>query len=122
MRELREAVWERQQGRCAATGLPLDWDRDDLHHRLPGGMGGSSVNRDRLSNLVGLVAAAHNMGSPRLPVDGMRGRSVHTDPRWSRSVGLLLSAGQDPAEMPVRVGGLWLFLTDDGGVLPLAGG
>jgi len=123
-RELRQAAWERQRGLCAATGLPLgdvDGGPWDLHHRLAGGMGGSSTDRDRLCNLVAVLSAAHNMGSPRLAVDGVPGRSIHTDPGWSRPRGLLLSQhGGDPAAEPVLMYGLgWVFLTDDGRWIPL---
>jgi hypothetical protein len=118
MRELRERAWQRQDGICAVTGLPLDWERDDLHHRLAGQMGGTSQDRDRLSNVVAVLAAAHNLGSPRLAVDGVPGRSVHGDPGWSRPLGLLLSAGRgdDPAAVPVRMARTgWVFLDDAGG-------
>lgn len=123
--ELRRVAWERQRGRCAATGRPLG-DLDGgwhLHHRLAGGMGGTSRDRDVPSNVVALLGEAHNMGSPGLVVDGVAGRSVHTDPAWSRPLGLLLSQsrGEDPATVPVRVVGLgWVFLLDDGGYVPLA--
>jgi hypothetical protein len=118
MRELRERAWQRQDGICAVTGLPLDWERDDLHHRLAGQMGGTSQDRDRLSNVVAVLAVAHNLGSPGLPVDGVPGRSVHGDPGWSRPLGLLLSAGRgdDPAVVPVRMARTgWVFLDDAGG-------
>lgn len=121
MCELRERAWERQRGLCAVTGRLLDWDRDDLHHRQPGGMGGTSRNRDRLSNVVAVLAEAHNMGSPGLVVDGVAGRSIHTDPRWSRWFGLLVSPSvDDPGSVPVRIVGVgWVFLGDDGQVVPL---
>lgn len=119
MRELRRAAWERQGGLCAATGLPLgdvDGGPWDLHHRLAGGMGGTARDRDRLSNLIAVLSVAHNMGSPHLMVDGVRGRSVHTDPAWARRRGLLLSQhGGDPAAEPVRFFAHgWRFLHDDG--------
>jgi hypothetical protein len=125
MRELREAAWERQRGLCAATGLSLGdpagtWH---LHHRLPGGMGGSGQVRDRLSNLIAVLGEAHNFGSPWLPVAGRYGRSIHTDPVWSRSLGLLLSqhGSPDPATRPVLMAGVgWVFLTDDGRAVPVA--
>jgi hypothetical protein len=127
MRELRHAAWERQGGVCAVVGAPLgdpDDDRWDLHHRLAGQMGGTTrLDRDVLSNVVAVLAEAHNMGSPRLVVDGRAGRSIHTDPAWSRPLGLLLSAnrGDDPARVPVRLAGRgWVFLTDEGGCLPVA--
>jgi hypothetical protein len=125
MRELRRRAYEREGGRCAVTGLPLgepDGDRWNLHHRLAGGMGGTSRDRDTLSNVIAVLAVAHNMGSPGLLVDGVAGRSIHTDPAWSRPLGLLLSAsrGDDPERVPVRLAGRgWVFLTDDGDVLRL---
>lgn len=125
MRELRRAAWEREGGRCAVTGLPLgdpESDRWDLHHRLAGGMGGTSRDRDRLCNVIAVLAEAHNMGSPRLVVDGVAGRSIHTDPGWSRPLGLLLSQSEprEPWSVPVRLAGRdWVFLDDDGGWLPL---
>lgn len=127
MRELREAAWRRQGGFCAVTGAALggpEDDRWDLHHRLAGQMGGTTrLDRDVLSNLVAVLAEAHNMGSPRLLVDGVPGRSIHTDPGWSRPLGLLLSAnrGDVPAAVPVRIAGAgWVFLRDDGGWTRLA--
>jgi hypothetical protein len=125
MRELRRGAWERQRDTCAATGLPLggpDSPGWHLHHRLAGQMGGTARDRDVLSNVVAVLAGAHNMGDPRLAVDGVPGRSIHTDPHWSRGRGLLLSANRrdDPAEVPVWLAGRgWGFLTDDGGWLAL---
>lgn len=126
MHELRRVVWERQGGRCAATGLHLgdpDGNGYHLHHRLAGGYGGTSRDRDALSNLVCLLPRAHIFGDPRLVVDGQARRSVHNDPAWSRPLGLLLSAnrGDDPAAVPVRISGVgWVFLRDDGGWTRLA--
>jgi hypothetical protein len=126
MRQLRRAAWERERGRCAATGLPLgdpDGDRWNLHHRRPGGMGGTRrANQDTLPNVVALLAEAHNMGAAWLPVEGVTGRSVHGDPDWSGPLGLLLSPSVDnPGEVPVRVAGVgWVFLDEAGGYVPLA--
>jgi len=123
MRELRELAWERQRGLCAVTGLPLDWDRDALHHRRPGGRGGTSrANQQAPSNVVALLARVHNFGAPGLLLDGVAGRSVHGSPEWSRPLGLLVSSNVDePASIPVRIAGLgFVFLLDDGGVLPIA--
>lgn len=122
--ELRQIAYERQRGRCAATGLELggldgSWH---LHHRRPGGRGGTRrANQQQPGNVVALLAEAHNMGSPGLVVDGRAGRSVHTDPGWSRPLGLLLSSHvDDPSSVPVRIAGLgWVFLLDDGRVLPV---
>lgn len=122
--ELRRIAYERQQGRCGATGVALG-DPDGpwhMHHRLAGGMGGSGRDRDVPSNVIALLGPAHNMGSPGLVVDGVPGRSVHGDPGWSRPLGLLLSQSRldDPAAMPVRLAGMgWGFLLDDGGWQPI---
>lgn len=125
MRELRRAAYERERGRCAATGRPLgevDGDRWNLHHRRPGGMGGTRrPDQDSLPNVVALLAEAHNMGAAWLPVEGVAGRSVHGDPAWSMPRGLLLSPREtDPGAVPVLVAGVgWVFLTEDGGYAPL---
>lgn len=122
--DLRRIAYERQRGRCAATGVELG-DLDGgwhMHHRLAGGMGGTSVDREVPSNVVALLGPAHNMGSPQLVVDGVAGRSVHGDPGWSRPLGLLLSQHEpDPQAVPVRIAGVgWVFLLDDGGWLRVA--
>lgn len=125
MRDLRRAAFERERGLCAATGLPLgepDGDSWNMHHRRPGGMGGTKrPGQDSLPNVICLLAEAHNMGSQWLVVDGVKGRSVHGDPRWSMPRGLLLSPSVDePGSVPVLVHGVgWVFLTDDGGYLPV---
>jgi hypothetical protein len=125
MGELRRAAYERQRGVCAVTGIDLgdpESGRWHMHHRLAGEMGGTSRDRDVLSNVIAVLAEAHNMGSPGLLVDGVAGRSIHTDPMWSRGRGLLLSAtrADDPAEVPLWMAGVgWGFLDDGGGWTPL---
>lgn len=123
--ELRRIAYERQQGRCAVTGTPLgDLDAGwHLHHRRPGGRGGTSrANQQTPSNVLALLARVHNFGAPGLLLDG-RVRSVHGDPAWSRPLGLLVSTNVDePGSIPVRLWSGWVFLDDAGGVLPLAGG
>lgn len=126
MADLRRAAWEREGGRCAVTGLPLgepESGRWNLHHRLAGQMGGTTrLDRDVLSNVIAVLAEAHNFGSPWLPVAGVYGRSIHTDPAWSRANGLLLSAGRgdEPAAVPVLMAGRgWVFLDDGGGCTPV---
>jgi hypothetical protein len=122
--ELRAIAYERQAGRCAVTGAPLG-DLDGgwhLHHRRPGGRGGTSrANQQYPSNVLGLLARVHLFGAPGLLLDG-RVRSVHGDPAWSRPLGLLLSSNVDePASVPVRLWDGWAFLLDDGGTIRLAG-
>jgi len=121
--ELRRVAYERQGGRCAVTGAPLGnldggWH---LHHRRPGSMGGTErANQQRPGNVLGLLARVHNFGAAGLLLDG-RVRSVHGNPEWSKPLGLLLSASvDDPGSVPVRLAGLgFVFLLDDGGVLPV---
>jgi hypothetical protein len=123
--ELRRIAWERQQGRCAVTGAPLG-DLDGpwhLHHRRPGGRGGTRrANQQTPSNVLALLPRVHNFGAPGLLLDGVAGRSVHGSPAWSKPLGLLVSSNvDDPGSIPVRVAGLgFVFLLDDGGVLPVA--
>lgn len=118
--DLRRVAWERQAGRCAVTGAPLG-DLDGgwhLHHRRPGGFGGTSRgNQQTPANVVALLARVHNFGAPGLLLDGAV-RSVHGDPGWSMPLGLLLSTSEpDPAAVPVRVAGVgWVFLDEAGGV------
>lgn len=123
--ELRRAVYERQRGLCAVTGALLgevDGGTWHMHHRRPGGKGGTRrANQQELSNVVGLLAAVHNFGAPGLLLDGVDGRSVHGDPAWSKPLGLLLSSHEaEPSRVPVRTVWGWVFLTDDGGMLRLA--
>jgi hypothetical protein len=118
--ELRRVAWDRQGGLCAVTGVPLDWDRDHLHHRRPGGRGGTSrANQQSPGNVIGLLARVHLFGAAGLLLDGAV-RSVHGDPAWSKPLGLLLSSNVDePSSVPVRLWDGWAFLLDDGGVLRL---
>lgn len=114
MRQLRRAAYDREQGRCLITGLPLgdpDGDSWNLHHRVPGGMGGSRWNRDRLDNVIAILARVHNPGPG----------TVHGSPSWSMPRGYLLPARErDPGSFPLlhfRLG--WTFLDDAGGYVPL---
>lgn len=125
MRDLRRAAWEREGGRCAVTGAALgDADSDlwHLHHRRPGGMGGTRrADQDTLPNVIALLARAHNFGAPGLLLDGVGGRSVHGDPTWSGPRGYLLSPTEnDPGAVPLLLHSRrWVFLTADGGYLPV---
>lgn len=124
VRGLRRAVFTRQGGRCAVTGALLgdpDGDTWHMHHRRPGGRGGTSrTNQHRLGNVVGLLARVHNFGAPGLLLDGVDGRSVHGDPAWSKPLGLLLSSHEaEPSAVPVRTVWGWVFLGDDGSVTPV---
>jgi hypothetical protein len=122
--ELRRIAYDRQQGRCAVTGTSLG-DLDGgwhLHHRRPGGRGGTSrANQQSPANVVCLLPRVHLFGAPGLYLDGAV-RSVHGDPGWSKPLGLLVSSNvDDPGSIPVRLWHGWCFLGDDGGLTPLAG-
>jgi hypothetical protein len=122
MRELRRAAWERQGGLCAATGLSLG----DPGRRAagtcttgsPGAWAGQPGTGTGCATWSRSSSAAHNMGSPRLAVDGVRGRSIHTDPAWARPPGLLLSQHGGTTRRRSRCGSSRArlgFLHDDGG-------
>jgi hypothetical protein len=106
MADLRAATLARSRGACEHCGLPLTatWE---LHHRLPGGMGGTARDRDRLSNVLAVIPSHHNLHPD----------SVHANGRRSRTFGWLLSThtGEDPAEVPVLLWGRRLVLLDDAG-------
>jgi len=105
---LRDQLWERSQGRCEVSGLALDRDTFDVHHRLNKGMGGTTRPwRDALTNLLALDPLIHN-GGPM---------SVHANRPRSEQRGYLLPKllMWPPAFMPVYLHGVrWVFLTDVG--------
>jgi hypothetical protein len=105
--ELREALWCRSDGLCEVSGLPLDFDTFDAHHRRPKQMGGTyRPDTDTLPNLIALHPIVHN-GNPA---------SVHQAPSWSRPRGYLLHANVDVLEtMPMLYRGRhWVVLMPDG--------
>lgn len=78
---LRDLLWQRCGGRCEVSGLPLDPDTFDAHHRRNKGMGGTSrPDTDTLPNLLALDPDVHN-GGP----DSVHGRRV-----WSHDRGYLI--------------------------------
>lgn len=110
-RALRRAAYHREGGRCLVTGNELpggeDGDGWDLHHRRPGGMGGT--HRDNQQALSNVIAVGDNVH-----------RGIHENPKWSEPVGLLIPTSVDrPEEIPVRTWRGWLFLTAEGGYQPL---
>ena len=111
---LRAALWERCDGRCEVSGLPLDEETFDAHHRLNKGMGGTTRwFRDDLTNLLALDPIVHN-GGPK---------SVHGQRPWSEQRGYLIPklARYPPGIMPVWLHGTrWVHLTSDGRRLPVA--
>jgi hypothetical protein len=107
---LRRTLWQRCNGRCEVTGIPLDFDTFDAHHRRLKGMGGTSrPDTDLLSNLLALDPIVHN-GGPT---------SVHGSPIRSLGNGWLLHQAATPRLEPVLLyNGLRVWLTDDGAYEP----
>jgi len=105
---IRATLWERSGGRCEATGVPLDPDTFDVHHRVNKGMGGTRRPwRDDVTNLLALDPIAHN-GGPG---------SVHANRPRSEARGYLLPKllTYPPIVMPIWLHGVrWVFLTGDG--------
>lgn len=101
--QLRAALLQRCGGRDEITGLPLDPESFDAHHRRPKGMGGTSrPDTDTLSNLLALAPDTHN-GGPG---------SVHARRGWSEENGYLLPQSTPLAvSWPVLLfGHRWVYL------------
>jgi hypothetical protein len=111
-RELSEALWTRCNGFCEVTGVPLDYDTFDRHHRRPKAMGGTyRADTDTLVNLIAVDPIVHNGHAA----------SIHQAPSWSRPRGYLLRQTDDPAEYPIlRHGRTWVVLTVDGQAVELS--
>jgi 5-methylcytosine-specific restriction enzyme A len=106
---LRELLWTRSLGLCDCCGRPLP-ERWELHHRMPGGMGGTRRDRDVPSNAVALRPSCHNLAPG----------SVHMTPRAARMAGLIVSPNRATWEdVPILLHGRRLvLLTDEGGYDP----
>lgn len=109
MRDLRRAAYDRERGRCLVTGAPLghpDASTWELHHRVPGGQGGTPWDRDILSNVIAVTPRVHNLDP----------RSIHGSPSWSFPLGYLLPARErEPWTVPVlHWSGWWVTLDDEG--------
>lgn len=113
MRDLRRQAYEREHGRCLVTGHPLgevDGNGWELHHRVPGGMGGTPWDRDTIDNVIAVLPQVHNLHP----------RSIHMAPGWSGPRGYLLPPRvRDPWAYPVLTWRGWAFLRPDGTVMPL---
>lgn len=104
---LRDLLWMRSGGYCEVTGVPLDPETFDAHHRRPKGMGGTDrPDTDLPSNLLALDPDAHNSG--RTSVHGRRG--------WSEEHGYLLPQSTPLAiAWPVKLAsGRHVYLLNDG--------
>jgi 5-methylcytosine-specific restriction endonuclease McrA len=98
----RAKVWERDQSRCALCGTTAG--PFSIHHRLPRGRGGDN----RLSNLVLLCDFG---GCHDLIAESQRRRSTLN--------GWLVRTGFDPQDVPLIHSGEWIYLCDDGSIVPL---
>lgn len=79
--QIREQLWDRCGGYCEVSGLPLDPETFDAHHRRNKGMGGTDrPDKNWLTNLLALDPAIHN-GGPQ---------SVHGRRAWSEERGFLV--------------------------------
>jgi hypothetical protein len=108
MKVLREAVYRRAGGQCEVSGIPLDLDTFDLHHRRNKGMGGTvRIDTDSFMNVLALDPGVHN-GGPS---------SVHGRRRWSEASGYLVPKDEDyPGLWPVWLRGQrWVLLSPLGG-------
>lgn len=100
---MRTLLLQRSGGRCEVTGLPLDPDTFDAHHRRPKGMGGTyRLDTDTLPNLLALRPDVHN-GPPD---------AVHMRRGWSEEHGYLLPLSVPlAAAWPVLLFGTrWVYL------------
>lgn len=117
-KRVRDQLWQRSHGLCEVSGVALDFDTFDAHHRRNKGMGGTTrTDKDWLSNLLALDPAVHN-GGPQ---------SVHGRRTWSGRRGYLIPKNVEWAStVPVLIHDrYWFLLGDDitgGGYYPLPGG
>jgi hypothetical protein len=109
---IRQQLWERSGGVCEVSGVPLDFETFDAHHRRNKGMGGTSrPDTDSLSNLLALDPLVHNGGS----------QSVHGRRGWSEYRGYLIPKNALRASgFPVLIRGRWwVFLLSNGSYHPI---
>ena len=105
---VRQMILDRSGGRCELCGTSLFGVSGSVHHRRPRRMGGDKrPETSRASNGVALC------GSGTSP--GCHGRIESQDRAQAMEDGIILRAGQHPADVPVRLRHGLVFLTDDGG-------
>ncbi|MGN6162551.1 MAG: HNH endonuclease [Marmoricola sp.] len=104
---VREEVWERAGGYCERCGKAIGTSAMSVHHRRPRRMGGTT---DPAVNTPANLAILCGSGTT-----GCHGE-IESHRTEAYADGWLLHAGQDPADVPVRLrGGPMIFLTPDGG-------
>jgi len=101
-KDLREQLWERSGGRCEVSGVRLDPETFDAHHRRNKGMGGDKrPDTNTLPNLLALDPIVHNAGR----------NSVHACRAWSTERGYLIPKHVDQvAGWPLLLHGRRLVL------------
>ena len=105
--EIRPGLVVRSGGRCEACGRALTTEQLHVHHRRPRGMGGTRRSDvHSYANLLALHPACH------AAIESRREQALDD--------GLLVLQSQDPATVPVLIGGRgWVLLTADGAYEPL---
>jgi hypothetical protein len=105
--QTRQTVWARSGGYCERCGKAIGSLPMSVHHRKPRRMGGTS---DPSVNTPANLAVLCGSGTT-----GCHGE-IESHRTEAYAEGWLLYAGQDPAEIPVRLrGGPMIFLTAEGG-------
>lgn len=95
----RDAVYARAQYRCEVCGDSTG--PFQLHHRRARGMGGTRrIDTNSPANLLLLCSYDH--------------RAIESFRDLARAEGRLVSQHHDPAEVHVRLGRTWQYLTADG--------
>lgn len=95
------ALVDRSHARCEVGGCDLNSTGMERHHRQRRRDGG-----DRLANVLAVCPRHHQW--------------VTEHPEQARENGWIVSAYEpDPGTVPVRIGGYWWTLRDDGGKTPL---
>lgn len=103
---LRSLIYDRDQGACVACGKALAPGNRQLHHRLPGRMGGR-FDKHRPSAMILLCGfSATDPDSCHHYVERYRVRA--------EAAGWLVPEGQDPRKWRLRYsdmhgGGMWLL-------------
>lgn len=113
---LRDLLYRRACGRCEVSGVRLDFDTFDLHHRRNKGMGGTSrPDTDLPGNLLALDPIVHNGG----PGSVHAHRIISEGYGWlvpklcSRAAGVPVLVALSPHDF------LWVLLDDAGNRHPL---
>lgn len=97
----RDQLLERSRGGCELCGHRAT----NVHHRKPRGMGGT-----RQSDIHALTNLLHLCGTGTTGCHG----AIEADRARAHQYGWLVSQWQDPAQVPVRIPGGWVYLLPTG--------